>query len=46
MTREQLIGLIASDAKFMDEREDMTEYINSLQVGKTKTSETAIRAGS
>lgn len=45
MTREQLIGLIASDAKFMDEREDMTEYINKLQVGKTKTSEAAIRAG-
>lgn len=45
MTREQLITLIASDAKFMDEREDMTEYINSLQVGKTKTSEDAIRAG-
>jgi len=45
MTREQLITLIASDAKFMDEREDMTEYINNLQVGKTKTSEDAIRAG-
>jgi type I restriction enzyme R subunit len=45
MTREQLIGLIASDAKFLDEREDMTEYINTLQVGKTKTSEAAIRAG-
>lgn len=45
MTREQLIGLIASDAKFMDEREDMTEYINTLEVGKTKTSEAAIRAG-
>lgn len=45
MTREQLIGLIASDAKFLDEREDMTEYINTLEVGKTKTSEAAIRAG-
>lgn len=45
MTREQVIGLIASDAKFLDEREDMTEYINTLEVGKTKTSEAAIRAG-
>lgn len=45
LTREQLIGLIASDAKFLDEREDMTEYINTLEVGKTKTSEAAIRAG-
>jgi type I restriction enzyme R subunit len=44
MTRKQLIGLIDSDAKFMDEREDMTEYINSLQVGKAMD-ETAIRAG-
>ncbi len=45
MTREQLIGLIASDAKFLDEREDMTEYIHTLEAGKTKTSEAAIRAG-
>jgi type I restriction enzyme R subunit len=45
MTREQLISLIASDAKFMDEREDMTEYIHTLQVGKTKTSEAAIKTG-
>ncbi|MFN8382087.1 MAG: type I restriction endonuclease subunit R [Anaerolineales bacterium] len=44
MTREQLIGLIDSDAKFLDEREDMTEYINSLQVGKA-LDEAAIRAG-
>jgi type I restriction enzyme, R subunit len=44
MTREQLIGLIDSDAKFMDEREDMTAYINSLQVGKA-LNERAIRAG-
>lgn len=34
MTRQQLIGLIASDAKFMDEREDITEYINSLKAGE------------
>jgi len=44
MTREQLIELIASDAKFLDEREDMTEYINSLQVGKA-LDEAAIKAG-
>lgn len=44
MTREQLIGLIDSDAKFIEEREDMTEYINSLQVGKA-LDEAAIRAG-
>ena len=30
MTRAQLIGLIRSDAKFMDEREDIAAYINNL----------------
>ena len=34
MSREQLIGLIESDAKFMDEREAITEYVRSLQAGK------------
>ncbi len=33
MTKEQLIGIIAADAKFMDEREDISAYINSLQLG-------------
>lgn len=44
MTREQLIGLIASDAKFMDEREDITAYIDTLEVGKA-LNEQEIRAG-
>jgi type I restriction enzyme R subunit len=44
MTREQLIGLINSDAKFMDEREDIAAYINTLQAGEG-LSETAIREG-
>lgn len=30
MNREQLIGLIASDAKFMNEREDISEYVRAL----------------
>jgi type I restriction enzyme R subunit len=34
MTREQLINLLSSSANLMEEREDITEYINSLQVGK------------
>jgi type I restriction enzyme R subunit len=34
MTREQLIGLLSSSANLMDEREDMIDYINTLQVGK------------
>ena len=29
MSREQLIGLIAADAKFLDERDDITEYVRS-----------------
>lgn len=31
MTREQLVGLIDADANFLDEREDIREYIGSLQ---------------
>ena len=34
MSREQLIGLIESDAKFLDEREDITEYVRSLKAGE------------
>jgi type I restriction enzyme, R subunit len=44
LTREQLIALIASDAKFMNEREDITEYIQSLQAG-AGLSEQRIREG-
>ncbi|MGE4294889.1 MAG: type I restriction endonuclease subunit R [Campylobacterales bacterium] len=34
MTRAELIGLIASDAKFMDEREDIAAYIDTLKAGE------------
>lgn len=44
MSREQLIGLIASDAKFMNEREEITEYVGGLQAGQG-LDEAAIRAG-
>ena len=44
MSREQLIGLIASDSKFMDEREDITSYIRTLKEGEG-LSEEAIKAG-
>ena len=44
MTREQLIGLIQSDAKFMNERDDIAAYIATLKVG-AGLSETAIREG-
>jgi type I restriction enzyme, R subunit len=44
MSREQLIGLIGSDAKFMNERDDIADYINTLQAGEG-LSETAIREG-
>jgi type I restriction enzyme R subunit len=44
MSREQLIGLIAADSKFVDEREDITEYVMSLKAGEG-LDETAIRAG-
>ncbi|MEI8294563.1 MAG: type I restriction endonuclease subunit R [bacterium] len=44
MTREQLIGLISADAKFLNERDDIAEYIGTLQAGEG-LSETAIREG-
>ena len=44
MTREQLIGLISADAKFMNERDDIAEYIGKLKAGEG-LSETAIRDG-
>ena len=44
MTREQLIGLISSDAKFMNERDDIAAYIGTLKAGEG-LSETAIREG-
>jgi type I restriction enzyme R subunit len=44
ITREQLIGLIQADAKFMDERDDIRDYINTLKVGEA-LGEKAIRDG-
>ncbi|MBO0989870.1 type I restriction endonuclease subunit R [Delftia sp. SD018] len=44
MTREELIGLISADAKFMNERDDIAEYIGTLQAGEG-LSEVAIRDG-
>ncbi|MDO9612202.1 MAG: type I restriction endonuclease subunit R [Serpentinimonas sp.] len=44
MTREQLIGLISADAKFMNERDDIAAYIATLKAGEG-LSEAAIREG-
>ncbi|WP_241382728.1 type I restriction endonuclease subunit R [Pseudomonas aeruginosa] len=44
MSREQLASLIAGDAKFIDERDDITEYVMSLKAGEG-LDERAIRAG-
>lgn len=35
MTREQLIGLIESDAKFLDERAAIVDYVRTLETGKS-----------
>ncbi|RYZ26174.1 MAG: type I restriction endonuclease subunit R, partial [Chitinophagaceae bacterium] len=37
MTKEQIINLLASDAKLMEERDDITEYINGLDISKGRT---------
>jgi len=44
ISRDQLIGLIQSDAKFLDEREEITEYVRSLKEGEGLDEE-EIRAG-
>ncbi len=44
INREQLIGLIQSDAKFLDERDEITEYVRTLQEGEG-LDEDAIRIG-
>ena len=43
MSREQLISLIRSDAKFLDEQDILIEYINSLREG-VELNESEIRA--
>ena len=44
MTREELVGIISAQAKFMDERDEIAEYIGTLKAGEG-LSETAIRDG-
>lgn len=39
MSREQLIRLIRSDAKFMDELDEITEYVRTLETGRPLTEE-------
>jgi len=34
LTRSQLIGVLSSSSNLMDERDDMIEYIETLEVGK------------
>lgn len=34
LTRDQLISLLSSNANLMEEKDDMIEYINTLEVGK------------
>ncbi len=34
MSKTQLVSLITSDAKFIDEKEELSEYINTLELGK------------
>ena len=44
MSREQLIGLIQADAKFMDERDVIADYVRTLQAGQG-LDQKAIEAG-
>lgn len=44
MSREELVGLISADAKFINERDDIAEYIGTLRAGEG-LSEAVIRDG-
>ena len=44
MSKDELISLISADAKFMNERDDIAEYIGTLKAGEG-LSEVAIRDG-
>lgn len=44
MSRDELIGLLTAHSNFMDERDDIIAYINSLKVGEGLTEE-QIREG-
>ncbi len=44
ITREQLIGLIHSDANLLEERDDITEYVRTLKEGEG-LDEAAVREG-
>ena len=44
MNRDQLIGLVQADAKFIDERDDITEYIRGLPIDRV-LDEKDIRGG-
>ena len=44
MTREKLINLLTANANLMDEKDDIIDYINSLETGKGRT-EKEIREG-
>lgn len=44
MTKESLVNLLSSSANLMDEKEDIIEYINTLQIG-TPLTEQEIKQG-
>ena len=44
MTRDELIGLIRSDAKFFDESQDIADYIDTL-ANRPGLTEQAVKAG-
>ena len=44
MTRDELIGLIESDSKFLSERAEITEYVRSLKAGEA-LDQKAVEAG-
>ena len=42
MSRDQIVSLLCSDAKFMDKREDIIAYMDTLKTGVAMTKEEVI----
>lgn len=45
MTKEQIISIIDSDSKFIDERDDIIAYINTLETTRQGLTEEQIKSG-
>lgn len=43
ITRDELVGILCSDAKLMDDKEDIIAYIDTLKTGKSLTQDEVVK---